>query len=95
MNEYTGKYFLDKNVRLNNGEVTASKGTYDTADAAEIAYYNEVSYGLSNADVELAHYRVVNEYGVLYMNLERLIDRVPAPEPEEQPEQETEQAAGE
>ena len=79
MNEYAGKYFLEKNVRLGNGEVTCIKQDYATADEAEIAYHNEVAYGLANEDVILAHYDVVNEYGVKYAGLERTIDRVPAP----------------
>lgn len=93
MNEYEGKYFLEKNVRLKNGEVSCIKQDYATADEAEIAYHNEVAYGLANQDIILAHYDVVNEYGVKYEHLEKLIDRVPAPEPEEeQPEQGTEPA---
>ena len=79
MNGYTGKYFLEKNVRLENGEVTCVKQDYASADEAEIAFHNEVAYGLANSDVILAHYDVVNEYGVKYAGLERLIDRVPVP----------------
>lgn len=82
--EYNGKFLFISNVRTENGLVP-SMFAYDTEREAEIKYHHEVEYGLQNADIILAHYIVVNEYGVKYDNLEKIIDNQPAPEPETEP----------
>lgn len=82
--EYNGKFLFISNVRTQDGLVP-SAFVYDTEREAEIKYHHEVEYGLQNADIILAHYIVVNEYGVKYDNLEKIIDNQPAPEPETEP----------
>ena len=44
MNEYEGKYFLEKNVRLKNGEVSCIIQDYATADEAIQASYDKQVY---------------------------------------------------
>ena len=81
MPEYEGKYLFVSNVRT--GETLASQMIgYDTAKEAEIKYHDEVSYGLKLDSITLAHYMVINEYGVVIDNLEKTIDNQVYPEPE-------------
>lgn len=73
MSEYQGKYFFISNVRTNDN-ITSQMLAYDTEKEAEIKFYDEVSYGLQLDTITLAHYIVVNEYGVKVNNLEKIID---------------------
>ena len=73
MLEYEGKYFFIKNVRTKN-DISSEMLGYDSVNEAEIKYHDEVSYGLKLDTIELAHYIVVNEYGVKVANLEKIID---------------------
>lgn len=73
MPEYTGKYFFVSNVRIGD-DVTAQMLGYDTEKEAEIKFHDEVSYGLKLDTITLAHYMVINEYGVKSVNLEKTID---------------------
>lgn len=82
--EYNGKFLFISNVRTKDGLVP-STFAYDTEREAEIKYHHEVEYGLQDANIILAHYIVVNEYGVKYDNLEKIIDNQPTPEPETEP----------
>lgn len=72
------KYFLIKNVRTKvenqPDEVTCAMFVYNTEKEAEIAYHNEVAYGLSLPTLVLAYYAVTNERGNVYGGLSRLID---------------------
>jgi len=73
MLEYTGKYFFISNVR--EGDIISSEMLgYDTEKEAEIKFHDTVSYGLNLNTITLAHYMVINEYGVKVGNLERTID---------------------
>ena len=81
MSEYEGKYFFIKNVRTSN-DLSSEMLGYDTTKEAEINYHDEVSYGLKLDNIELAHYIVVNEYGVKVDNLEKIIDNMPPVENE-------------
>lgn len=82
MPEYEGKYLFVSNVRT--GETLASQMlAYDTAREAEIKYHQEVAYGLQLDTITLAHYFVMNEYGVVVNNLVTTIDNIP---PVEEPE---------
>ena len=76
MSEYSGKYFFIKSVRTGDDVAPQMLG-FDTEREAEIKYHDEVSYGLKNADVTLAYYTVINEYGVKVGNLEKIIDNQP------------------
>lgn len=76
MPEYSGKYFFIKSVRIGDDVAPQMLG-FDTEREAEIKYHDEVSYGLKNADVTLAYYTVINEYGVKVGNLEKIIDNQP------------------
>lgn len=79
MPEYEGKYLFISNVRTDQGLASQMLG-YDTAKEAEITYHNEVSYGLGLDSIIIAHYEVVNEYGVIVDNLVKTIDnQEPAP----------------
>lgn len=80
LEEYSGKYFFVQIVRTNN-DVASSMLGYDTLRAAEIKFHDEVSYGLKLDDIILAHYMVMNEYGIVIDNLERTIDNQPPVEP--------------
>lgn len=82
MPEYEGKYLFVSNVRTDQGLASQMLG-YDTAKEAEIKYHDEVSYGLKLDTIILAHYMVINEYGVVIGNLEKTIDNQPPVEPEE------------
>lgn len=82
MPEYEGKYLFVSNVRTDEGLSSQMLG-YDTAKGAEIKYHEEVKYGLELDTVILAHYMVMNEYGVVIDNLEKIIDNQPPIEPEE------------
>lgn len=82
--EYNGKFLFISSVRTKDGLVP-STFAYDTEREAEIKYHHEVEYGLQDANIILAHYIVVNEYGVKYDNLEKIIDNQPTPEPETEP----------
>lgn len=73
MPEYKGKYLFISNVRTEEGLASQILG-YDTAKEAEIKFFDEVSYGLKSDGIILAHYIVVNEYGVKLGDLERIID---------------------
>lgn len=73
MPEYEGKYFFVKTVRTNN-DVSSQILAFDSAKEAEIKYHEEVAYGLGLDTIILAHYMVMNEYGVIYDNLEKNID---------------------
>ena len=81
MPEYEGKYLFVKNVRTNEG-LSSQMLAYDTAKAAEIKYHEEVKYGLELDSVVLAHYMVINEYGMIIDNLEKIIDNQPPIETE-------------
>lgn len=81
MPEYEGKYLFVKNVRTDE-ELSSQMLAYDTAKAAEIKYHEEVKYGLELNSVVLAHYMVINEYGVIIDNLEKIIDNQPPIETE-------------
>lgn len=76
MLEYEGKYFFIKTVRTNN-DVSSQILAFDSAKEAEIKYHEEVTYGLQLDTILLAHYMVINEYGVIYDNLEKIIDNIP------------------
>jgi len=76
MPEYEGKYLFISNVRTAQG-ITPQILSYDTAKQAEIKYHDEVSYGLQLDTIILAHYEVVNEYGVVVDNLVKTIDNQP------------------
>lgn len=82
MPEYEGKYLFVSNVRTDQGLASSMLG-YDTAKEAEIKYHEEVKYGLELDTIILAHYMVVNEYGVVVDNLEKIIDNQLPIEPEE------------
>ena len=73
------KYFFSKNVRITKegepDEVTCEMFVYDDFNNAEIAYHNELSYGLSLKNLVLAHYSVTNERGSAMFGLERIVDR--------------------
>lgn len=73
MPEYKGKYLFISNVRTEEGLASQILG-YDTEKEAEIKFFDEVSYGLKSDGIILAHYIVVNEYGVKLGDLERIID---------------------
>lgn len=73
MNEYTGQYFFISNVRTGDTVSSEILG-YDTEKEAEVKFYDTVSYGLNLDTITLAHYIVVNEYGVKVGNLEKIID---------------------
>ena len=73
------RYFFEKNVRIkvegqNDDEVTCIKSLYPSAKDAEVAFHNEVAYGLSLNTLVLAYYAVTNERGKVYLGLTRLID---------------------
>lgn len=80
MSEYQGKYLFISNVRRGD-QIASEMLGYDTLRAAEIKFHDEVSYGLKLDDIILAHYMVMNEYGVVIDNLERTIDNQPPVEP--------------
>lgn len=80
LEEYAGKYLFVSNVRTGNNVASTMLG-YDTEKEAEIKYHDEVSYGLKADDIVLAHYMVVNEYGVISAGLEKIIDNQIQPEP--------------
>ena len=74
------RYCFSKNVRVKQGEgqpdeVTGALFVYDNFDDAEIAFHNEVAYGLSLPNLVLAHYAVTNERGIITFGLERVVDR--------------------
>ena len=80
LEEYAGKYLFVSNVRTGNNVASTMLG-YDSEKEAEIKYHDEVSYGLKADDIVLAHYMVVNEYGVISAGLEKIIDNQIQPEP--------------
>ena len=80
MPEYTGKYFFVSHVRTDT--VAAQILSYDNAKLAEIKYHEEVAYGLQLNTIVLAHYMVMNEYGVIVDNLVKTIDNQQPVEPE-------------
>lgn len=82
MPEYQGKFLFVSNVRTDQG-LTSQMLAYDTAKAAEIKYHEEVKYALELDTVILAHFMVMNEYGVTIDNLEKIIDNQPPIETEE------------
>lgn len=82
MPEYNGKYFFVSNVRTN--EVAAQMIGFDSLKEAKIQYHTEVAYGLQLNDIILAHYFVMNEFGVVMENLETTIDNIP---PVEEPKE--------
>lgn len=73
MPEYTGKYLFISNVRIGDS-VASQMLAYDTEKEAEIKFHDEVSYGLKLDTIVIAHYMVMNEYGVRIDNLEKTID---------------------
>lgn len=82
MPEYEGKFLFVQNVRTDQGLASQMLG-YDTAKEAEIKYHEEVGYTLQLDTIVLAHFMVMNEYGVVLDNLEKIIDNTPPIEPEE------------
>lgn len=74
MPEYEGKFIFVSNTRRTSTGVVPAMFVYNTAREAEIKYHDEVSYALQLNDVVLAHFKVVNEYGVVEGNLETTID---------------------
>jgi len=76
MPEYNGKFLFISNVRTGDNLASTMLG-YDTEKEAEIKYHDEVSYGLKLDTITLAHYMVMNEYGVIVSNLEKIIDNQP------------------
>ena len=82
MLEYQGKFLFVSNVRTDQG-LTSQMLAYDTAKAAEIKSHEEVKYALELDTVILAHFMVMNEYGVTIDNLEKIIDNQPPIETEE------------
>ena len=76
MPEYNGKFLFISNVRTGDSLASSMLG-YDTEKEAEIKYHDEVSYGLKLDTITLAHYMVMNEYGVVVSNLEKIIDNQP------------------
>lgn len=76
MPEYNGKFLFISNVRTGDNLASTMLG-YDTEKEAEIKYHDEVSYGLKLDTITLAHYMVINEYGVIIDNLEKIIDNQP------------------
>lgn len=82
MPEYEGKFLFVQNVRTDQGLASQMLG-YDTAKEAEIKYHEEVGYALQLDTIVLAHFMVMNEYGVVIDSLEKIIDNTPPIEPEE------------
>lgn len=82
MPEYEGKFLFVQNVRTDQGLASQMLG-YDTAKEAEIKYHEEVGYALKLDTIVLAHFMVMNEYGVVLDNLEKIIDNTPPIKPEE------------
>ncbi len=82
MPEYEGKFLFVQNVRTDQ-ELASQMLGYDTAKEAEIKYHEEVGYALQLDTIVLAHFMVMNEYGVVIDNLEKIIDNTPPIEPEE------------
>lgn len=82
MPEYEGKFLFVQNVRTDQGLASQMLG-YDTAKEAEIKYHEEVGHALQLDTIVLAHFMVMNEYGVVIDNLEKIIDNTPPIEPEE------------
>ena len=76
MPEYNGNFLFISNVRTGDNLASSMLG-YDTEKEAEIKYHDEVSYGLKLDTITLAHYMVINEYGVIIDNLEKIIDNQP------------------
>ena len=76
MPEYNGKFLFISNVMTGDNLASSMLG-YDTEKEAEIKYHDEVSYGLKLDTITLAHYMVINEYGVIIDNLEKIIDNQP------------------
>lgn len=74
MPEYNGKFIFVSTIRRTSTGVVPAMFVYNTAREAEIKYHDEVSYALQLNDVVLAHFKVVNEYGVVEGNLETTID---------------------
>lgn len=73
MIENNKKYLLIVNVRTSNG-LSSDVFYFDTPTDAEIEFYAKVSVAIQDKDIILAHYIVVNEYGVKLDNLEKIID---------------------
>lgn len=73
------KYCFSKNVRITKegepDEVTCEMFVYNDFNDAEIAYHNELAYGLSLKNLVLAHYQVANEKGNVVFGLQRTVDR--------------------
>ena len=73
------KYCFSKNVRIKKDgiedEVSCDMFVYDDFNDAEIAYHNELAYGLSLNNLVLAHYQVTNERGNVVFGLQRTVDR--------------------
>lgn len=86
MPEYEGKFLFVQNVRTDQGLASEMLG-YDTAKEAEIKYHEEVGYALQLDTIVLAHFMVMNEYGVVIDNLEKIIDNIPPVEETEEVEE--------
>lgn len=82
------KYCFSKNVRITQegkpDEVTCEMFIYNDFNDAEIAYHNELAYGLSLKNLVLAHYQVTNERGNVVFGLQRTVDRTEKMVEEEQ-----------
>ncbi len=77
---FQSKYFFESNVRLDDGSVATQQTAYDTLKDAEIKYHDEVSYGLKLNNIVLAHYKVTDEFGAVWNNLEKTINNIPTEE---------------
>lgn len=86
MPEHEEKYFFVKTVRTDS-DVSSQILAFDSAKEAEIKYHEEVAYGLQLDTIVLAHYMVMNEYGGIYDNLEKIIDNIPPVEETEEVEE--------
>lgn len=61
------KYYFESIVKTANNEAAQILG-YDTVRAAEIKFYDEVSYGLKLDTIITAHYEVKTSFGNVIMS---------------------------
>lgn len=74
------KYFFISIVHTTDSDdVTSQMLGYDSLREAEIKFHDEVSYGLKLDNIKVAHFQVINEYGMLQNGLTRTIATENAP----------------
>lgn len=80
------KYNLIKFIRNTDEQYVVQTNTYDTIDAAKVAYHQSLAALHNTSDLKVAVVKIEDEFGHELPGFTEIVDHTPEPEPEPEPE---------